>query len=586
MTDPSPHSGAQPALHVRQTGWGALLSGLAIFGLLWILYLPWRDIYMPPDGDTLPLLVDGLLLVPGAHWQDWFTRGYSHLWDLYPDWRMHGGDASETAFTRPGFQFVIYLAHFVLGKDWASYQLINNIAIAGMGAFTFHIAQTLLGLRTALSLVATILVLLSPPVLDSWWLGAGFAIEPLATIFVTSAFLAALARRDFLCLGLLFGAILTKENALWAPFAAAVTIVLRPKPDESFARRVSTAAVTLLPVAMWFGFRFVFFGGIGGTYATARYTPLSEFLKLIFHKLTHLHYLFVVHTQGMPLDRGTALIILDRATALIVYALLCLWALRTFTEVARHLRHAAQAWQADAFFLVALWAAFAVAFHLALPLRDDRYATSIVIFAWPALLAEVERRGKAIIWLGLASCCILSLTRGSYLYTERMTNPARADYRSMEAVLRQVPVGTKKIYVLSAGRLQRANPEHVRLSLGVPADIVRLSEIDWNCPPDSDRVRFDHSISDGVVSLRMTLPSCANFFFDMDRNFESRRIEIADGRVHRNDELTYELPEAYSRPKWWWNVGRRMIVHVRPNGPARFVIEHGGPNGIAWFDTP
>ena len=369
VTDIISHRTAQRA--GCHSGRSALLLGFAIFGLLWILYIPIREIYVPNE-DDIPVLADGLLLAPGAHWQDWFTRGYSHFFDLYPDWPAHGREATGTAFTRPAFQFVIYLAHFVLGRDWASYQLINCFAVAGMGAVAFQIAQTVLGLRTGPSLVAAMLVVLSPPVLESWLFGLAFAIEPLATILVAGAFLAVLARRDFLCLALLFLALLTKENTVWAPLAAAITIMLRPKPDESLRRRAFTAAAMLLPVAMWLGLRFAFFGGIGGTYATAGYTPLADFLKLIFYKLTHVHYLFITHhAPGELPDRGTALLILDRGTALLIYALLSLWALRILPEAVNRLRYAMHEtrWPTvDAVFLVALWAAIALAFHFALPL--------------------------------------------------------------------------------------------------------------------------------------------------------------------------------------------------------------------------
>jgi hypothetical protein len=584
MTDSSSHRGTQRDVP-RQTGWGALLLGFLIFGLLWILYIPWREIYMPPDGDSIAILADGSLLAPGARWQDWFTRGYSHLYDLYPDWQGLVPLPYTTAFTRPAFQFVIYLAHIVLGQDWASYQLINNFAAAGMGAVAFYIAQTVLELRTGPSLVAAILVLLSPPVLNSWWLGVGFAVEPLTTVLVTGAFLAVLARSDFVCLGFLFAALLTKENALWAPFAAAATILLRPKPHESRRNQVLAAATMLLPVAIWLGLRFAFFGGFGGTYATMGYTPLADFVKLTFDKLTHLHYPLIVHNVGPEIlrNRGTALLILDRAQAVLIYALLSLWALRTVSET-NHLRHAMREkrWPTvDPILLVTLWAAFALAFDFALPMRNDRYATSIVVFAWPALVAEVERRGKTIIWFGLAACFVLSLTRSSYLYVERIARPVRGgDYRSMSAVLHQAPAGTRQIYILAAGSLQPANPEYVRLALGVPAEVVRVAEISWNCRDKGDLVRFDHTSADGIVSMTIALPACANFYF-------GNPVEIANGRLRRNDAITYELPEAHpiNASKWWY-LGRRMTVHVRPNGPARFIIEHGGADGIAWFDTP
>jgi hypothetical protein len=59
--------------------------GLAIFGLLLIAYTLHRQVYFP-DMYDIPALADGMLLAPGALWQDWFTRGYSHFWDVYPEW--------------------------------------------------------------------------------------------------------------------------------------------------------------------------------------------------------------------------------------------------------------------------------------------------------------------------------------------------------------------------------------------------------------------------------------------------------------------------------------------------------------------
>src|SRR5215469_10385657 len=115
---------------VCRAGGSALLLGFAIFVLLWILHIPLREFYAPNE-DDISHFAGGLLLAPGAHWQDWFTRGYSRDFDLYPDWPAHAAEFAGTAYTRPAFQFVVYLAHFVLGRDWASYQLINWFAVAG-----------------------------------------------------------------------------------------------------------------------------------------------------------------------------------------------------------------------------------------------------------------------------------------------------------------------------------------------------------------------------------------------------------------------------------------------------------------------
>ena len=70
---------------------------------------------------------------------------------------------------------------------------------------------------------------------------------------------------------------------------------------------------------------------------------------------------------------------------------------------------------------------------------------------------------------------------------------------------------TRQVYILSADDdvLPLAYPEYVRLILGVPAEIVRVIDIVWNCSKSNHLVAFDHSIADGVVKLTATLPACA-----------------------------------------------------------------------------
>ena len=313
-----------------------------------------------------------------------------------------------------------------------------------------------------------------------------------------------------------------------------------------------------------------------------------HFLKLIFYKLTHVHYLFINRQAG---TWGPALII-RRATDLLIYVLLLLWALRFIAKGVNHLSCKAQGEGGpivDPVFLVSLWAALALTFHFALPLAHERYSTSVLVFVWPVLVAEADRRRKAIIWLGLAVICVVSLAEGSYRLVEEKNrrNSFSSMVTPMLAALRQAPARARKIYVLSAGGLPYANPKYVSLALGLSAEIIRVIEIEWNCSEASDHIAFDYNTADGVVSVTITLPTCSNLQFLTDR-FNS---DIANGRLYRNDTLSYELPEAHpskantTEREPSFLLGRRMTVHVRPNGPARFVVEHGRPNGIAWFDT-
>jgi hypothetical protein len=574
----------------REWGGRALLLGLAIFGFLLVIYIPFLHVYVPNNED-IPLLADGSLLAPDASWKDWFTHGYSHFWDGYPEWPL----TPETSFSRPAFQFLIYLAHHAFGTNWAWYQCINCFAVAGMGAAAFYIANTELNLRTLSSLLACLLVVLSPPVVESRLWGTAFAIEPLATLCVVGAFLAAVGRHDFICLMLLFLALLFKENAAWAPIAAAATIMLRPVPNESFTRRTFSAACMLLPIAVWLGFRFAVFGGVGHTYATAGYTPVADFLRTsYFHKLKQMNRLFVGYSW-----HRSAPDILGRGTVFVVYMLLCVWTFHVLRETVRYVRFAKQNWRLptfDGLFLVNVWAAIALAFHFALPLYYERYATSVVVFAWPAIVAEAERLRKVAIWACLAVCCAVSLAFAFSGYVEYVVNsPVTGDEKIMRAELQQVPAATRQIYVLpvldiSGGwgdAMMYANFKYMRLILGVSPEILRIADVHWNCSKSNDFVASNYIIADGIVNLTITLPACATFAFDYS-SLHLNEVPLANGYLYRNEMMSYEFPEAAPivTAGQESSLGRRMIVHVRPNGPARFIIQHGEPNGLVRFDVP
>jgi hypothetical protein len=91
-----------------------------------------------------------------------------------------------------------------------------------------------------------------------------------------------------------------------------------------------------------------------------------------------------------------------------------------------------------------------------------------------------------------------------------------------------------------------------------------------------------------MVTLRAALPDCADFFFDMAGASVSRTSE--NGHLQRSKTIDYELPEshviAHKGPvSPALELGHRFTAHIRPSGPARFVIQ--GPNGaITTFDTP
>src|SRR5262249_39120384 len=286
--------------------------------------------------------------------------------------------------------------------------------------------------------------------------------------------------------------------AVWATVGAAITIMLRPARDESLPHRALAAVAMFLPIVVWLGLRLVFFNGIGGTYATHGYTSLTDFLRLIFHKVKHIHSLFVWY-DWRRWDED----LLGFGLAILVYLLLFLWAVRILPETVNRVRNAIRdtRWPTvDFFSLVTLWAAIAFAFHFALPLNNERYETSLVMFAWPALVAVTAKHRNAVIWAIPGICCLASLITLSYNLNWVVNYPMGNDEKLMRAELRQVPTAIQQIYVLPAAGVLDLNLKYVRLVLGVSGEILRVVDIRWDCGASNDFVAFHHSTTDGIVN--------------------------------------------------------------------------------------
>src|SRR5262249_28559316 len=160
-----------------------MLIGAIIFLALWLVNSAYRQSYQPTDNDVTAL-ADGSLLLPGARWQNWFTLGHSRFFDTYPEWPL-----KLTAFARPAYQLLIYLAHFLLDRNWAAYLALNYLGVAGVGAVAYVIARRTPGSGAGGAALAAGLVVLSPAVLEFSIWQVGFASESFASVFVGCAFL-------------------------------------------------------------------------------------------------------------------------------------------------------------------------------------------------------------------------------------------------------------------------------------------------------------------------------------------------------------------------------------------------------------
>ena len=77
VTEPDPAPHRLPGDRIRDVSWGVATLGLTVFGLLWLVNTPYRQVYVPRM-DDVTALADGLLLRPGAHWQE--PKGGMFFW--------------------------------------------------------------------------------------------------------------------------------------------------------------------------------------------------------------------------------------------------------------------------------------------------------------------------------------------------------------------------------------------------------------------------------------------------------------------------------------------------------------------------
>jgi hypothetical protein len=231
---------------------------------------------------------------------------------------------------------------------------------------------------------------------------------------------------------------------------------------------------------------------------------------------------------------------------------------------------------------------------VAVPLTSPRYAAAAVLFLWPSIVAMVVPRRLS--WrLALAACLVLSVARtGDYLAS--LNPPAERSYLGqffravgdINHALLTAPASTRQIYVIANGGLATATPDYLRVFLGVAPEIIRVVDLHWYCPAGQTFDGFEHDFAAGVVTLRATLPQCADFFFDMAGANVSRIAE--GGHLQRSEAMDYELPEArviaHKGPvSPALEPGHRFTAHIRPSGPARFIIQ-GAKGEITTFDTP
>jgi hypothetical protein len=561
----------------------AFVVFVLVAGGLWLAGAPFRRVYHP-DYIDIPTLVDGALLRPGAHWTDWFTRGYGDFWDLYREWPNH-----QTAFARPLFSWLVHVVSWGAGRAWASYLVLNAAAVGAVAALTWALARRALALSVAWSLASVALVLMSPPVHEGTLGGVGFASEPLASALVAGALLALLAARDGLAVGLLVLALLTKETALWATAAAGATVWLRDGAAPRGRRLGRAALVFLVPAGLWLAWRAGLHGGVGGTYATRE---LSTVLTELPRRLRGTPGVLVSQQElgalAVGLDHHVRL-----ASKLVVLALFGWWLVATLVE--RRRAGAAGAGRPETF--VALWVGFAMVFRLLLPLWSERYHVTLAMLLWPLLVQWLSRRPaprRALAAGALAVVALASAPRVARSVLPATLRPqtntfARETERASQrlaSALDAVPPGTPRLYVVGLSKMLRVNPDILGVFFRTPAPLVWLVDVKWTAAPDRRSLGLHKEPAFGAVTLVGEVEG-GEFSFAWAGLAGPELV----GRHVERGELSYDLPEAkvtqHPHPlQAAIEPGRHVEIRLPPGARGRVLVDDPRGDALATLQIP
>lgn len=253
----------------------SVLCFVATFLLLCFIWATNIRSYYYPSGDEIALITAS---ARSFHPQplSWIRSGFQDYFLAY------ASAPPTTDFLRPVANATYFLNSELFGERWSFYQLLTYLVQAGLVAVTVDLGLRRLKLTPKASLLAGLVVLLSPAFGLQEMSSPSFAFDLLASLLVLLGLANLFSRRYASSWFLITLAVFTKETALFAPVVIAFATYAGWISDEDRQRRLLHAAVWLSPVAAWVVLRHLAFSGEGHVYVMQN-SSLRMLLKGLVH---------------------------------------------------------------------------------------------------------------------------------------------------------------------------------------------------------------------------------------------------------------------------------------------------------------
>jgi hypothetical protein len=523
------------------------LTGALLLAALYVYYVltVYRGYLLRGDE---PAFVSANLGPPG----EWFTRGYLDYFHIYPEWMT----LNHTDLLKPVTNIAGSLNLLLFGGNYALHFATFFLAqFAGLIIFLRLLRE--MDVARPLSVCMAGLFLFNPAFMNAGLTCLSCHFDVLAGIFALAAFLASWRARYGFALLFLTLALFTKESAVFAPLAAALSLVLWRRP-------LGTSVLMLSPLVLWFAARAAAFGdATGGRISTALGQSLLGGLTVWPSGIVPDGFAAGLFSAG-PQSRGD---IIDAAfllgnVALWLFVIYAAYAVVIATRTASLKSEREKLTPA-----LLIWTLGALAFGVLLA-HHSRYGGSYYPFFFLLLAGLMSPAFRVTRWVTASVLMIFAavtiVQAGRTVRLAWAWETVIAPERALHEALRAIPPSSRVVYVINAPQGLASAPEHLRKAWALDVDVVIVNQF-TGCTESSDPGAVE--LTPATDALRVRVPDCARL------TFTNAALPGDRDMVLRQGIGTYEFPDATGAAESL-ELGRSMTVTLAPTSERPIFLEY------------
>jgi hypothetical protein len=475
----------------------------------------------------------------------WFTRGYLNYFHIYPEWP----NSNATQLLKPMTNVVGYLNYSLFGSLYRlHFAVFFLMQFVGLLVFVRLLRELAVPPLPAAGMA--LLFLFNPAFMNDGLVALPSHFDVLAGAFALIAFLTAWRERYGVALLALTLAVFTKESALFAPLAAALSLLIWRRP-------LSVTALMLLPLPLWAAARFLAYGDVFDTGGTAQPGQIAMGLSIWPTGLVTVAF---VSQLGSSLVFGRPEIV----SAVFLAANIVLWVLLGYVALAAMRLQVDAPERAKLTTALLVWTLGALAFGVTAGYAA-RYGGSIYPFLYLFVAGLFFSPGYRVPRWVVASVLIL-FSAATVVQGARNVRLAFAwqsiiaPERALHDALKALPQDGRTVFVVNAPPAMASAPGHLRRAWSLNVDVVIVNQFrDCTSAADGGSTQVLDSAAD-VVSVR--IPECAVFDF---RNAVLSAQNAGTGIVLQRDGVgTYTFSGGSTSGPGTLELGRTLTLRIDP----------------------